>query len=168
MKKKIVFLCFLAVSVLLNLIPLFVFKNNITFPEHSYFPIIAMTLLSLNGILSYILRHKNNYLSFGTPRGRALGADQTHTFSKEYRREFYWQFIVYWVAIPFHIPCIFFSNKPIHSIWTLCVIFAPQLVFVIYGLINTFKDVKESRSKQLEQEKELKEQQRREESGHFK
>ena len=168
MKKRLLFLCFFSFSVLINIIPLLIFKGKAVISNYSYAAIGVITLVSANGILSYFLRHKGNFLSFATPRGDIWGSDKDYTFSKEYNREFYWQFVVYFVTSPFYIPCIFFPSNWLHTLWTLCVLFAPQMVYVVYGILSTLKDVKEYRATQQKREQELKEQQQREEMGRFK
>lgn len=168
MKKRLIFIFFMSISILINTIPLFVFKHSIAFSMLSRFPLIVMILVSVNGILSYFFRHKRNFLHFGTPRGSIVVTNKDYIFSKEYIREFYWNFIVYCFAIPFYIPCIFFSTKPIHSLWTLCVLSAPQIVFIVYGIMNTLKDVKEDKLKKEQLAKERLEQERREELGKWK
>lgn len=168
MKKRLIFLLCFSVSLLMNIIPLFVFKERIAFCKYSYYSFIAMILIIANGIMSYFLRHKKNYLQFGTSRIGVFGPDRDFTFTEEYSRKFFWQFTVYWFSIPFYIPCMFFGTKPVHSLWTVGVIFAPQIIFIIYSIISALKDVKENRSTKQKQEQELKEQQQREELGHFK
>ena len=170
MKKRIVVICFFLFSLLINIIPLFVFKDKVGFSFVSIFSALAMIGIVMNGIQSYLFRHKTNYISFGTIRGitTMYGPDREVTFTKEYIRKFYWQFIVYWVAIPFYIPCIFFSTEVIHLLWILGVLFVPQVVYladIIVGLPNHLKENRDYREKR---EQELEEQKKREELGYFK
>lgn len=168
MKKRILFAGLFTLSILINTAPLLIFKNSIVFSTQSVVSVIIMTLVSINGVASYFLRHKGNFLSFGKPRGNALSDDKDYTFTKEYNKEFFWQFTVYCIAIPFYIPCIFFVSEWEHLLWTLCILIIPQLIYVVYGILNTFKDVKEYRLEQQKQEKELQEQLKNEEMGRFK
>ena len=170
MKKRIVVICFFLFSLLINIIPLFVLKDKVAFSNVSIYPVSAMIVVSIYGIDCYIGRHKKNYLSFGSTKERSIrfGPDREVTFTKEYARKFYWQFIVYWVAIPFYIPCVFFSTEAVHLVWTLCVIFVPQVVYladIIVGLPNHLKENRDYREKR---EQELEEQKKREELGYFK
>ena len=167
MRKRLLFLLFMSISVLINSIFMLIFKDCISFSESSAFSALIMIFASANGLLSYFLRHKKNYLSFGTPRGGAFGPDLEFTFTEQYNREFFWQFSVYWFAIPFYVPCIFFATKPIHSLWTLVVLAVPQIVYIGYGIVNTLKDVNEYKSRKQKRDQELKEQQQREELGRF-
>lgn len=168
MKKKLVFACVLLLSVIFNIIPVFILKNNISISRHSYIPLIIMTLVSANGILSYFLRHKGNFLAFGKPRGSALSSDKNYTFTTQYQNEFYWMFLIYCVTIPFYIPCIFFTTKWIHTLWTLCILATPQVIYIIHGISQTLKDINEYQAEKQKRDQQLKEQQRREEMGHFK
>ena len=83
-------------------------------------------------------------------------------------RAFFWQAIVFWVAIPFYLPCIFFVTKPIHMWWTILVSIAPQIIYILYFLIVILIDVKKNIRIKQKHEQELKEQQKREEMGCFK
>ena len=166
--KKVIFSGLFAISVLVNIIPLLVFKDAIVISKQSLISVMIMVLVSINGIMSYFLRHKGNFLSFGKPRGSALSADKEYTFTEEYNKEFYWQFLVYFLTIPFYIPCIFFVSEWTHLLWTLCVLLVPQAIYVAYGILNTVKEVKEHRLAQQKREEELKEQMRKEELGRFK
>lgn len=168
MKKKLIFIGILLTSVLLNTLPLLIFKDNIVLSKQSLASLVIMLLVSANGIISYLLRHKGFFLSFGSSIGIAFSEDKAYTFTEEYKKEFFWQFTVYWFAIPFYIPCIFFASEWVHFLWTLCVIFAPQLIFVAWGVATTIKEAKEYRELQRQREQELKEQQKKEEMGRFK
>ena len=166
--KKVIFISLFAISVLVNIVPLLIFRDSIMISNLSLFSAVTMILISANGILSYFLRHKGNFLSFGKPRGSAFSEDKDYTFTKEYSKEFFWQFLIYCLAIPFYIPCIFFVSKRVHLLWTLCVLLVPQAVFVVYGISNTVKDVKEHQLTLQKREQELKEQMQKEEMGRFK
>lgn len=166
--KKIIFICFFALSVLINIVPLLIFRDSMVFSEQSIASAGIMILVSANGILSYFLRHKGNFLSLRRRQFGAFSANKDYTYTKEYNREFFWQFLVYCLAIPFYIPCIFFVSKWPHLLWTLCVLFAPQVIYIVYGISNTLKDVKEYRLAKQKKEQELKEQMQKEELGRFK
>ena len=167
MKKRLIFLLCFSVSLIINIIPLFVFKEKVAFSNVSYYPLIVMVVLSAHGLLCYFCRHSGNYLLYVRTRWGMFGSDQDYTFEKEYSREFYWQFIVYCFAMPFYIPCVFFSTKFVHLLWTMCVFVALPLVYFINDMVKYFKDIKEKRKKSLKREQELKKQKEREELGYF-
>ncbi len=167
MKKSFIIYAF-AISLLINAVPLFIFRDALVFSKQSIVSLVIMILVSINGIACYLLRHKGNFLPLGKPRGDALSADKDYTFTKEYKKEFYWQFAVYALSIPFFLPCIFFVSKWEQSLWTLCVAFVPQFIYIVYGISNTVKEAKEYRELKEKQERELKEQEQKEELGRFK
>lgn len=70
--------------------------------------------------------------------------------------------------IPLFIPCIFFTKKPIHLIWTLLVAALTILLEIAYGIADTMKDVKEDKIVKQRLKRELEEQKKREELGRFK
>lgn len=174
-KKILIFISLLAFSVLINIIPLFVFKDKFAISERSYssfFPIIIMILVSINGITAYFLRHKCNLLEFELGLAYRVflifSDDQDYTFTEKYINNFYWDSLIYWFAVSFYIPCIFFISEWWHKIiWTFCVYSAPHIIYLILGIFDIAKDVKEYRLNQQKQAQELKEQMAREEMGRF-
>lgn len=156
-------------SVLINIIPLFFFKEKAAISTYSVPAVAIMLLVIIKGISAYLLRHKGNLLLLGRPRHIFLfSSDKAYAFTQEYTNEFNWMFLVYCTAIPFYIPCIFFVSKWVHTLWTLCVLSAPQIIYFIYGISKTVRHVKAYKATQQKQAQELKAQQQREELGHFK
>lgn len=68
----------------------------------------------------------------------------------------------------FFIPQIFLTSTYFESLWALCTFFSPQVVYVIMGIINTLKEVKEDKAKKEQLEKERLLQEQREELGKWK
>ena len=169
MKKRKIFLCVVSVSVLINVIPLLIFKNKASLSNYSYFSVIIMIMAVIHGVFSFFLRHKRNFLLARKYAGSVFSEDKDYTFTEKYEREFFWQFCVFWFAIPFYIPCIFFvSGRFLRFLLPVCVYFIPQLIYIVYGISGTLKNVKEYRALQEKQKQELMEAQRREEMGYFK
>ena len=169
-KKTIVFFSFFLLSLLINIIPVFIFRDKAHFSHISIYAVEAMFVVSTGGIWCYFVRHKENYLSFSTIRKYSIiyGPDREITFTKEFKRRFYWQFVVYWSAIPFYIPCIFFSTKLIHSLWTVGVVFAPQIIYFTYYTVKLKEEFRKRREARLKLKQELEEQKKREELGYYK
>lgn len=167
-KKILIFISFFAFSVLINVIPLIVFKDKAAVSEQSYYSIIIMILVSIYGISAYFLRHEGIYLMFQKYRFPVSDDDIEYTYTTEYMNNFYLMFLIYWLAVPFYIPCIFFVSKWEHTLWTICVLLTPQIIYLILGIFDTLKNIKEYQLKQQQLAQELKEQQAREEMGHFK
>lgn len=167
MKKRIIFICFFTVSVLINIIPLLVFKEKAAFNNYSLYPLVFMILMSLHGLFDC-----SKLFRIGFRRKPRFFPGMSRLFGKSSEEEdeqaFFWQSLVYWVAIPFYLPCIFFGTKFEHLPWTLLVFFAPQIIYISYFLIVILIDAKKDKRIKQKHEQELKEQERREEMGHFK
>jgi hypothetical protein len=167
MKKRLIFLLCFSVSLLMNIIPLFVFKEKAAFNDYSLYPLVFMIVMSIQGLVDC-----SKLFRIGFRRRPHSFPGVSRLFGKsseeENERAFFWQSIVYWVAIPFYLPCIFFSTKFEHLPWTLLVFFAPQIIYISYFLIYILIDAKKDKRTKQTHEQELKEQQKREEMGRFK
>lgn len=166
-KKILIFISLFAFSVLINVIPLIVFKDKAAVSEPSYAPITIMIASIIYGIGVYRLCYKGAMYSEGLWI-YYFSDDKDYTFTDKYMNDFYWMSLIYWFTIPFYIPCIFFISEWKHALWAFCVFFAPRIIYLIWMIFDMSKDVKEYRLKQQKQAQELKEQQAREEMGHFK
>ena len=164
MKKRLIFLIIILISVFINIIPLVVFRENISFSKYSIYPCLFMSGVGLTAFKAYIYRRQGDFLRYGRPF-RVIGSSQ---YSKEYRRTFYWQFTVYCFIIPFFIPCIFLSAKPIHLLWTICVALLSVCCQIIYGIIGTIEDAKKDKITKQKLNEKLQEQEKKEELGRFK
>ena len=79
MKKRIVVICFFSLSLLINIIPLFIFKDKVGFTYISIYSLIFMIAMSLKGLFAYIFRHKRNYLKL---ENRSVSfSDKAYTFT---------------------------------------------------------------------------------------
>lgn len=166
MKKRIVVICFFSLSLLINIIPLFIFKDKVGFTYISIYSLIFMIAMSLNGLFAYIFRHKRNYLNL---ENRSISfSDKAYTFTEKYTKKFYWQFIVYVFSIPFFIPCIAFGTRVIHGLWIICVVFVPQIIYFVNDIFEYATQIKEIRIDNQKHAQELKKQKEREELGYFK
>jgi len=164
MKKILWALC--AISTLFNIGLVVLFREKAAVTGYSVPAIILMAAIVYNGFAAIALRHKGNFLVL-RHHGffRPFGADREYTYSEEYEKKFSWMLPVYFSAVPFYLPCIFFVKTQAGFLWALLVLCVPQLVFWIHSIMNERKDAKE---KQQKRETELREQQLREESGRFK
>lgn len=170
MKKKGIFVCAVLISAFVNVLPLLLWKEKILFTEQSYVSLVLMFLVSLHGIFSYVFRHKGNFLSFGQPKSAIFGdkkqTEYTHT--EKYRKEFFLQFLIYSIIIPFYLPCICFIRSWVQTLWLLCLIFFPQMIYILMDIKNMLTKMKEYKVIEQQKDQELKEQQKREEMGFFK
>ena len=166
-KKIVIFISLFAFSVLINVIPLIVFKDKAAVSEPSYAPITIMIASIIYGIDVYRLRYKGVMYLQRLWIDDYFSDDKDYTFTDKYMNDFYWMSLIYWFTIPFYIPCIFFISEWKHVLWAFCVYFASRIIYLIWGIFDLLKDVKEYRLEQQKQAQELKEQQAREEMGRF-
>ena len=159
--------CIVLAVLLINAIPLLVFREKAGISVYSRFSIAIMVLDVVNGILACIYKHKGNFLVIGSSSS-TFSADKEHTFTEEYEREFRLMLLIYCSAIPFYIPVIFFASSWAETLWAVLVFFAPQVIFIARGIYQTMQDVKEEKRVQAQREKERKEQEAREELGRWK
>ncbi len=157
----------LLILTLLNIIPLFIFKDFVAFSGYSWIPLVLMLVVIFNGILALICKHKGNFFvirRYNNP----FSNDKDYTFTPEYEKKFTVSLAIYFAAVPFYIPVIFFIKNWPQAILALLLFALPQIIFVIQGMIETVKDVKADKIKKYQQKQELREQQRREEMGQWK
>jgi hypothetical protein len=127
-----------------------------------------MSLVTVNGILACLFKHKGNFLMFGKKHGFIFSQDKDYTFNDDHENEFRLMLLVYCAAIPFYLPVIFFASSWPQTLWTLFVLFVPQAIFIIQGIYKTVQDVKKEKLLQEQIQKERIEQERREELGRWK
>ena len=171
MMKKRGLLYFLVYVVILttNVFLVLLNKDNARVSNFSLPAIFLMIIMIIHVAMSYVLRHKGNYLPFrrfGHPN--PFTTDKDYTFDELYIKRFYIMLKIYCLAIPFFIPQIFLTSTYFESLWALCTYFSPQVVYVIMGIINTLKEVKEDKAKKEQLEKERLLQEQREELGKWK
>ena len=168
-KQNIITLCvFYGLLLIGNMIPVLVNIEDAQITKYSVPAIAVMTFVIFNGVLSFFLRHKGNYLIFKKHRANEFGSDKGHTFSEEYQKRFFKMLGIYCAAIPFYIPLIFLLTSYIQTLWVLVVFFVPQAIFIVQEIEETEKKVKEAKIRCKQIEEELKEQQKREELGYYK
>ncbi len=166
MMKKIIAILLFILS-LLNIIPLFIFKDDIAFSQYSIPPLMLMLIVIINGVLALIFKHKGNFFiirKYNNP----FTNDKDYTFTPEYDKRFILSFAIYFAPIPFYLPLIFFTRNWAQTLFLLLLLALPQIIFIIQGMIEIAKDVKADKIKKQQQEQELREQQIREELGNWK
>lgn len=167
----------LIIGVLLagNLLALFLFREQAKFTAPSLIPTVTAALVTVSGLLAIPLRHKENFLVFRYRRSKlfwiffsAFAEDDPRTYTEEYERTFRRMLLVFFLPVPFYIPVIFFASGVPQMLLTLALLFAPQFVFIAWGIRDTLQDVKEAKEEDARLEAERREQERREELGHWK
>ena len=184
MKKRMIFLCVVSVSVLINVILFYILKGkvgidnirSISFESFQLWCIKALFTIAMiiHGIAAYFLRRRGNYIA-GRKKGRLGVRDdryhkaEDYESAEEYRKEFFWQFCVYWFVIPFYFPFVYFHwGYGWIFFWLMVVMCIPSYVSIIWDMIKEIKIGKTLKIKKQKQEQELKEQLMREELGHLK
>ena len=162
MKKRIIFISFFFFSLMLNIIPLFICREKITFDKYSYFPIFMMISWGILAICAYIFRHKGNIIIPASPKLVALFNEP---LEKGYYQRFFKEFTFYCSCFPFYINLIFFGSIFSRVFVTMFFIFIPWAIIALFRFIILAKEAKIAQAKK---DKELKEQQKREELGYFK
>ena len=156
------------VLLLLNAIPVLLFWDRTALANHSLLPIMFMGLNLLHGLTACLRKHKGNYLVFRKAGRLPLSGNRDYTYTETYERKFRWMLAVYFGAIPFYIPVIFFAPDIPQALWMLPVLFVPQMVFMTHGIYETVQDAKEAKRMRERQEREKQEQEAREEMGRWK
>ena len=168
-REKIITLSILyALLLIVNVIPVIVNREEAQITKYSVPAIMLMLFVIINGVFSYFLRHKGNYLMFRKYKPNEFASDKDYTYSEEYLKRFFGMLEIYCAAIPFYIPLIFLTTRNIQTLLTLLVFATPQIIFIIQGISHTAKEFKQAEIRKKQNEEELKEQERREEQGYWK
>lgn len=168
-KRGLPYFLLYTVVLIINMFIVWIYKDNARVSIFSLPSLLLMSIMIIHAIVSYVLRYKGNYLpfrSFGRPN--PFTTDKDYTFNELYINRFFIMLKIYCLSIPFYIPQIFLTSSYMESLWALIVFFFPQFVYVIVGIVDTLKDVKESKVKTEQLEKERLAQERREELGKWK
>ncbi len=152
---------------LLNFVPLIIFKDSAKISVYSIPSVLVLIAVSITAVISYFLRHQDNYLVYRRHRSIFSG-ERDYTYSEEYERRFRLMLVIYCIPIPFYLPVIFFARSYMHSLWSLLLYAIPQIAFMVMEICDTVKDVKDAKMKRLDEKRERREQEMREELGRWK
>ena len=171
MRTKPIFFCSILASFLFNVILLFIFHDHIRFSLVSLIPLFILLAELYRGIYAFIFRNRGNYLHtyrLSLFSGAFFGRD--NPFTEAQRKEFFWQFLIFGIAFPFYIPCVFFSANFVEpSLITVMVLFIGIRVgCAVYKMVELSQSAKQKRIVEKKQEKERVEQEKRESMGYFK
>lgn len=167
-KRNVLYFLLYAVILMINILIVLSKKSSMAISEFSIPALFLMIAMIINGILSYLLRHKGNGLTFSRFDCNPFAPDRDYTFEESYTKRFFIMLKIYCLVIPFYIPQIFFASNYLQTLWALLTFFIPQIVFIIMGVTDILKDVKEYKAKTEQLEKERLLQERREELGKWK
>ena len=167
-KRNVLYFLLYAVILMINILIVLSKKSSMAISEFSIPALFLMIAMIINGILSYLLRHKGNGLTFSRFDCNPFAPDRDYTFEESYTKRFFIMLKIYCLVIPFYIPQIFFASNCLQTLWALLTFFIPQIVFIIMGVTDILKDVKEYKAKTEQLEKERLLQEQREELGKWK
>lgn len=154
---------------LINAVPVLALPDRAALTNFSLFPGIVAVLMIIYGLCALIDKHKGNYFLLSDPHGRSMSYNKSYTYKEEYEREFRLSLLIYFGAIPFYIPLIFFTRGyPAVTFGTFAVMLIPQGLLAIPVIRKAIQDSKERKQILAERERERIEQERREELGKWK
>lgn len=166
MKKTLPYFIIYTVVLIVNILIVLSQMDNADISRFSLPALFLMLIMIIHAILSYLLRHKGNYLPFRRfAHPNPFAADKDYTYKNEYLSRFFFMLKVYCLVIPFYIPQLFFTSSYIQTLWALVPFFLPQIAYVVIGIRDTLSDVKKDKAKKEQLEKERLEQERREQLG---
>ena len=154
---------------LVNAVPVLLLPEEAALTNFSVFPGAVAVLMIIYGLCALIDKHKGNYFQLSDPRGRSLSYNKSYTYKEDYEREFRLSMLIYFGAVPFYIPLIFFTRSyPAATFGTFAVMLVPQIFLAIPSIREAIQDSKERKRILAERERERIEQERREELGKWK
>ena len=155
--------------VLINAVPVLALPDRAALTNFSIFPGIVAVLMIIYGLCALIDKHKGNYFLLSDPHGRSMSYNKSYTYKEEYEREFRLSLLIYFGAIPFYIPLVFFTRSyPAVTFGTFGVMLIPQGLLAIPFIRKAIQASKERKQILAERERERIEQERREELGKWK
>ena len=163
-RKKLGIVLLFVFLILINVIPVFVFREKIQITPYSWVAVLFLLIVVIRAVDAYVFKTKRKYLGSFGPKGSLT----TSLPESEYTKDFYRMLIIYCAAIPFYIPAICFSKESWHLFLTFLIYGIPQLIFFLIDVQKIRYDKKVYRQKQSRHEKEREEQERREEFGRWK
>lgn len=178
-RKKYIFYYAMAFAGLLflNILSVIIFRNHAQITKYSIPAIALMVFAILYGLAACIFKRTGNFLRYNYRFLKYFifnffEPEKEFTFTVDYEDRFNKMLAIYFIVIPFYIPCIFFSSTAATMPIAVIVFLVPQIIFVAWDIFDRTQYVKynvkykKQEAKRLEEE--LKEQQRREEMGRWK
>ena len=170
--KKYFWACAFVAVLLINIVPVFIFREKARISSYSFLPMILLAFVIVLGALAYISKDARVFSFIGV--GKFHNSNVGSRFWRYNQptatdlNDFWKKATIYFFPLPFYIPLIFFSTAASHYLWCLPLLFLPQFTFIGIEICGMLREVKEEKLKQEQLEKERIEQERREEQGHWK
>jgi hypothetical protein len=164
---KIIFLSSFIISLLANTLPLFIFRARIRISICTLAGGVILLFMSLFGLYACISKEDGYFFlsKYGNVGHRFWRYNRP---TSSYMEAFWIKAAIYFFAVPFHLPIMFFSTKEIHSLWSFLLLLIPQFVLIGMNVRKDLHKAKEKKALKKEQDKERIEQERREELGKWK
>ncbi len=173
-KKHILYYTIAFVALLLlNILSVVIFRKHADITKYSIPAIALMVFTILYGLSACIFKRTGNFLRFDYRFLKYFifnffEPEKEFTFTVDYEDRFNKMLAIYYIVIPFYIPCIFFSSTAATMPIAVIVFLVPQIIFVAWDIFDRVQYVKYKKQEARRLEEELKQQQRREEMGRWK
>jgi hypothetical protein len=174
-KKNIIFIIISFFILLLNILPVLIFLEQIAITKYSIISIAFAVCSVVYAVIAFILKDKGNLFITGKHwfyRALSLTFSEngSYTESEEYKKEFELSAFIYCITIPTYITFALFADGFYSALsqaleWTIFRLFAIIIVVIIPPIIKRIKAEKEQR---IKDEADRKEQERRESMGKWK
>ncbi len=162
-----------SVLLLLNILSVVIFRKHAEITKYSIPAIALMVFAILYGLAACIFKRTGNFLRYDYRFLKYFifnffEPEKEFTFTVDYEDRFNKMLAIYYIVIPFYIPCIFFSSTAATMPIAVIVFLVPQIIFVAWDIFDRVQYVKYKKQEARRLEEELKQQQRREEMGRWK
>ena len=171
--RKFIFIILFVAVLVANIVPVLIFRDKAAITKYSI-PAIGLAVFSIiHGFVSYIFRHKGNFLriNFWLVKNAAVllfYEDEDYTFSIDYNKRFNGLLFLYCIVIPFYIPFIFFTKTAVIMPFAIIVFLLPQIVFGMMEIKQVKSNIQRYQTKKQQIEAERTAQERRESMGEWK
>ena len=173
-KQRTLFITVIAISLLLSILPVIVFRHSAAITVYSIPAIVFFVSSVVFAAVAFSFRERGNLFAYPSKLFYillvAISGDREYTSKLEYKKEFSITALIFCASIPFYIPIAFFTNGFYSSIMRpLEVSIAREIAIILLGLIPPIiKNISDKNQQRIKDEADRKEQERRESMGKWK
>ena len=149
---------------LFNIVGVILFKNNFRLSPNTLIATLFFIATLIRGAIGFST--KNRWFLYGFYKRRRFY--RYNQPINQQLHDFYLYATVYFSAIPFYLPLAAFSERTVHTLWSLALFYVPQLVLAGFEMRKAMIERKKKKTKEELLKKEKKEQEKREEMGYWK
>lgn len=164
--NKKFFWCVLIISLLINVLPIVIFREKAGITGSSFIAIIFLVLVLINGFAA--CAGKDARIFAFSRYSRTSRFWRYNRPTKADMKEFWMAATIYFFVIPFYLPIIFFSTSIADSAWCLLLLLIPNFTYIGIEIYKMSRKAKTEKLRQEQLEKERLEQEKREELGRWK